>query len=65
MSKYSKLGNDEIINAQDPLSPPRLPENIGENNNQGKNLTPNSALPIVKSKIFEMYKIRKEEKEHK
>lgn len=63
MSKYNNLDNNEITNAQDPLSPlrPFGSDNINkDDNNQNKNLTPNSAFPIVKNKIFEMYDIHPE-----
>ncbi len=60
MSKYNRLGNNEFPNTQDPLSPPRPLGNGSESEKANENLTPNSALPIVKNKIFEMYDIHSE-----
>ena len=60
MSKYNKLGSHEDINAQNPLSPPQILGN-NKNDSSNKNLTPNSALPLVKSKVFELYGINTEE----
>ena len=49
----SKINADP--NAQDPLFPYPI-----KNKNSSKDLTPNSALPIVKNRIFEMYDIHTE-----
>lgn len=70
MSNYDEFENINGTDTQDPLSPPRIPDNDGAYNAQNTSLTPNSALPIVKNRIFknriisEMYGIHTKNDNH-